>query len=238
MQRSLAVDTPDSTTKRCVKCGIEYPATMEYFHLNNQQKDGLNVRCKGCKNADSRDLYSRIKDTRLKQIADYQRRTPDKQRAKSRRHYWRNHEKELERARRVNAVCRPKRIVWYQKNKGKIALRNKQWREANLETCRMKARQYYQEHKAEALLRWRNREAKKRWNGGSHTQSDLDLMYRTQQGRCWYCQCELNGKYEVEHRVPIDRGGHNNPSNLVLACRDCNRSKGNKLPSEWNGRLL
>lgn len=82
------------------------------------------------------------------------------------------------------------------------------------------------------------RRALKRQNGGGYTTEDVDLMMKSQKGKCWYCQKDITKKYEIEHRVPLSRGGTNYPSNLVLACPKCNRKKYNKLPHEWNGRLL
>jgi 5-methylcytosine-specific restriction endonuclease McrA len=38
---------------------------------------------------------------------------------------------------------------------------------------------------------------------------------------------------EMDHLVPISRGGTNARDNLVLACFACNRSKGGKLLAEW-----
>ncbi len=35
-------------TKACTKCGIEYPATLEYFYKKSAKKDGLQSQCKGC----------------------------------------------------------------------------------------------------------------------------------------------------------------------------------------------
>ena len=34
--------------KTCTKCGIEYPATAEYFHQKKGGKCGLASNCKGC----------------------------------------------------------------------------------------------------------------------------------------------------------------------------------------------
>ncbi len=36
----------DCTTKRCSKCKLEFPATLEYFHKHSQR--GLHPRCKTC----------------------------------------------------------------------------------------------------------------------------------------------------------------------------------------------
>lgn len=49
---------------------------------------------------------------------------------------------------------------------------------------------------------------------------------------CMYCG-DSAGPLECDHIVPISRGGSNDKSNLVTACRRCNRSKRAKLVSEW-----
>lgn len=50
---------------------------------------------------------------------------------------------------------------------------------------------------------------------------------------CLYCAAD--GPSEVEHVVPVSRGGAHDELNLVPACRRCNASKGKKLLSEWKG---
>lgn len=37
--------------KRCTKCGVEKSATLEYFHARSATRDGLQSRCKDCRNA-------------------------------------------------------------------------------------------------------------------------------------------------------------------------------------------
>ena len=36
--------------KKCTICGIEYPATTEYFHKSKSGKYGIIAQCKGCRN--------------------------------------------------------------------------------------------------------------------------------------------------------------------------------------------
>jgi 5-methylcytosine-specific restriction endonuclease McrA len=46
--------------------------------------------------------------------------------------------------------------------------------------------------------------------------------------RCEYCRAPeaiFNFPFEVEHVVPLSRGGVDNESNLALACRACNLHK-------------
>ena len=47
--------------------------------------------------------------------------------------------------------------------------------------------------------------------------------------RCEYCRAPeivFNFPFEVEHIIPLYRGGTNDQTNLALACRACNLRKG------------
>lgn len=52
---------------------------------------------------------------------------------------------------------------------------------------------------------------------------------------CLYCGG--NEKLGKEHLVPRTRGGLDIPENIFLACRKCNASKSDRLPSEWRKNL-
>lgn len=52
---------------------------------------------------------------------------------------------------------------------------------------------------------------------------------------CTYCKDE-DGPFQIDHIVPVTRGGSNEPDNLCVACKPCNSSKGDRLLSEWRGR--
>lgn len=69
-------------------------------------------------------------------------------------------------------------------------------------------------------------------------QEDVKLLYKSQKGLCWWCSEPLLGVYQIDHRVPLAKGGDDNPGNLCLSCPNCNCLKSNKLPHEFNGRLL
>lgn len=53
---------------------------------------------------------------------------------------------------------------------------------------------------------------------------------------CMYCG-DKKGPFEADHVMPRSRGGLDLISNLVCACRTCNRSKGNKTPEEWGWKI-
>lgn len=50
--------------------------------------------------------------------------------------------------------------------------------------------------------------------------------------KCRYCGSN-QGPFDVDHIVPVARGGGDEIGNLVLACVPCNHSKGAKLLREW-----
>ncbi len=57
--------------------------------------------------------------------------------------------------------------------------------------------------------------------------------------RCQYCgkvfvQRDLN----LDHVVPLSRGGHSEWTNVVTACVPCNSKKGNRLPAQVGIRLI
>lgn len=57
--------------------------------------------------------------------------------------------------------------------------------------------------------------------------------------RCVYCGAgEDVAPLCADHVVPLSRGGTNDETNLVCACKPCNSSKNNRLLSEWKGRYL
>lgn len=49
---------------------------------------------------------------------------------------------------------------------------------------------------------------------------------------CQYCgknTKEDKIKLEIDHKIPISKGGSNNPHNLITSCSECNRGKGSIL---------
>lgn len=70
---------------------------------------------------------------------------------------------------------------------------------------------------------------------GTHTAADVRAQYERQQRKCYYCgvDVDMNIDYDVDHVIPLRRGGSNWPDNIVVTCASCNSSKRNRLVSEW-----
>lgn len=64
-----------------------------------------------------------------------------------------------------------------------------------------------------------------------------------QGGRCFYCRCEIthyakrHNSLDMDHVIPLSRGGLDCESNLVAACRTCNRGKGGMTGDEFRAAI-
>lgn len=95
------------------------------------------------------------------------------------------------------------------------------WRERNPERVRENANRY------------RLRKLNASFGDCSHKIKEL-----LTQKNCHWCDCKLTSKNrEIDHVMPISRGGLHSSDNLVAACSTCNRSKGSKLPGEWKSKF-
>ncbi len=58
-----------------------------------------------------------------------------------------------------------------------------------------------------------------------------DSLIDREKGKCHYCSTVVvgpavpNQNYDIDHMIPIAKGGTNDPTNLVLACPECNSKK-------------
>ena len=63
-------------------------------------------------------------------------------------------------------------------------------------------------------------------------------LYGEQEGVCNGCDTHfLFRVMEVDHILPLSRGGTDHPNNLQVLCPGCNRSKGDKTMAEWRATI-
>lgn len=107
------------------------------------------------------------------------------------------------------------------------------WAANNPEKRKELARIYHENHRDEGRVRVRNRRARKRSVGGSHTAADVDRIFDLQKGHCTMCLGPLfKGKFHVDHYMPLALGGSNDRRNLHLLHKKCNLSKGARHPAD------
>lgn len=78
------------------------------------------------------------------------------------------------------------------------------------------------------------RRAQKRKTATSNISIYISKLF-AEQNYCYYCKS--SDKLQIEHLIPLSRGGGHTEDNVTLACKACNLQKGNKLPSEFENYL-
>ena len=131
----------------------------------------------------------------------------------------------------------------------KLALQAKKWRARNPERHKEISRRSSKkngpaiskryratEHgKQKMREQWRLRRAREK--GGRVPESKLvttkwfNQVCENQNHKCAYC--DFTGVLQMEHVIPLTRGGKHIRENIIGACLSCNSSKNNKLVSEW-----
>lgn len=129
---------------------------------------------------------------------------------------------------------------WYAENKARRAEATRLYKQNNPEKTREQRRKNKKSENGRLQSRTvkNRRRARIKGSDSSHSVADIRLQLKAQGNNCWWCGKRLKGEYDVDHRIPLARGGSNGPDNIVISCKACNNSKGAKLPSEWAGRLF
>lgn len=73
---------------------------------------------------------------------------------------------------------------------------------------------------------------------GFFTNSDIQVMYYNQKGKCVYCSSLFEDTgYHIDHIHPLCLGGSHWPYNLQLLCPTCNKKKSGKHPDEYEKQI-
>lgn len=178
---------------------------------------------------------------------------PDRFKARNKASYERTREKTLARQKAYAAANRPKVAAkvraWraknrdaanerarelYAENATKMRERKRIWREAHAEEVRQRAREIAAANPERVALK-NHRRRQRITDGADLTADQWSAICSEYEGRCAYCAGEVP-KPEFEHVVPLSRGGRHTASNVVPACRFCNRSKGSSTAEEFVAR--
>lgn len=139
---------------------------------------------------------------------------------------------------------------WIRRNPERAREAMRRWRAAHPRDHAEDSRTYYRRHRAERLAqsaeyhhanphigraRGQNRRVRQTAAEGSFTPQAWLALVEQYGGRCAYCGAAA--PLEVDHRIPLARGGSNAIDNILPACRSCNARKHLMTEAEFRARL-
>jgi 5-methylcytosine-specific restriction endonuclease McrA len=146
--------------------------------------------------------------------------------------------------------------AWYERNRDRMLDYDRRHRLANLDRIRAEdrersraryaadpiARQTYlkewrrkNREKSHAYVRAATNKRRVAAGGQNFTSAEWLALLAHHNGSCAYCGSEI--LIEIDHRIPLTRGGSNLIDNILPACRRCNRRKGTMTEEEFRAFL-
>jgi len=113
--------------------------------------------------------------------------------------------------------------------------RVREWRTENPERSRSAAKSWRDRNPDQMRVQRRRRRSRKAGAQGQHSADDIKRLVHRFHGLCAYCGVEPFN--DIEHVVPLSRGGSDYIGNLLPACRTCNSKKHKKLLIEWKAEV-
>lgn len=221
--------------KKCNICGLEYPATPEYFYRHKDAKDGLRKECKACHNKKKAEYREKNREIINEKMREYRSKHIERVR-EQRRRYYHKHKDEIAKERKEKYPqireqhlerCRK----YYLKNREKILKWDSEYARENREKLREYEKKYYHTNKEKIRQKRNRRRSRKNKLPATLTSEQWNIIKEFFNNKCAYCGAEA--ELEQEHFIPLVKGGGYTPNNIIPACRSCNASKNNKDFFDW-----
>lgn len=124
------------------------------------------------------------------------------------------------------------------KDKAKVNEYAANWRKRNPERAREVVRNCAKKHRETTTHNNRKRRAlKKQAVSKKYSLQDTLLRFNDFNLTCAYCQCDLSVDKprlkQLDHFIPLKKGGFDAIENLIPACISCNSGKRDRIPHEW-----
>ena len=213
-------------SKTCSKCGAT--KDIAEFGKYARSKDGHKSACKEClreqgriyarnrRLVDSDLLNARNKESRKKRLL--------KNPGYEREYYLKNHDRQIESARKFyrnhRDECLTRQKEWRKNNREIYLQSNRNWRSNNPKRAKELGKitsNMYRARKANAITQ-------------NFSYKELDQRMSVFGYKCSYC----GGPFEqIDHLIPLSKGGRHCLSNLRPCCKKCNNAKFNKSPAVW-----
>jgi 5-methylcytosine-specific restriction endonuclease McrA len=139
---------------------------------------------------------------------------------------------------------------WRAENPDKVRDQQRRWRKANVEKAREKGRRWYAAHpdyyanrrpayaaaNRALLTEIEGRRRARKYANGVFVISPRDWRRMLARYRDVCAYCGMRAKLDMDHVIPLARGGRHSIGNVLPACDACNGGKGTKFLAEWRYR--
>ena len=224
--------------KTCKPC-LERARRYRQMHLKEKQEYNYNY-------------YHNNIERERKRSSDYKRANPEKvkesaralreatrEKCNERNQKWRKenpeywHERYLLKREHILKIS----SIWAKANVEKRRASGKRFRKAHRDKVHAWERRFRQANPDYYIIRNQNRRTHIKGNGGTLTRKDVKRLFVAQNYICPYCNKNLYIRFddppEIEHKVPLSRGGSNHISNICIAHASCNREKYTMTDEEY-----
>jgi len=203
--------------KTCTKCGVE--KGIEAFCKGSRYKDGLNPWCKGCRTEYNKGYYKVNKPTISERVRKFRA----------------GHKEEYSERYRQ----------WAENNKERIAIRMDDYRDANKDKLREYRKQYCKDNVNKIKQYWKSPNGKsvsrisahkrRSQKAGVKAESFDPVEVLKRDGYiCQNCGRKTRPDFNrwhslypnLDHIVPLSKGGNHTKQNTQCLCRQCNLYKG------------
>lgn len=236
-------------TKACTKCGLFVPLERFYIHQSGRYAGRPLSWCKSCHNKMTAECAARrpvdlVRAQARARTLDYyyrhRKKLLEKQRAQRDTDEYRAYARRTRRknAEHYNEVQRRARA----ENPQRERERRQRFHALHPEKAAEYSAAYRERHRQQWRERARARNSRLRalrsGAPGHHAPVDVIRLWHHQRGECARCGVRFgkqphNGGFEVDHILPLSRGGSDWPHNLQLLCRSENRQKKDRTEAEY-----
>ena len=210
----------------CRECHIL--KDLEDFHRDARAKEGHSRCCKECAKGRAKAWYHAHPE---RTIARHVERVQSGRKAISDRRYYASHKHKWVAYRqylRSTGVLKLYKHRHYEKYKASIRLKTAAWQRDHRDRVRELHRKWERLHPEENRNKGHRRRARLRGVPSTMTPQVWRVLLERFGHACAYCG-KSDGKLERDHVIPLVKGGHDTPENVVPACRSCNAHKGARI---------
>lgn len=196
--------------KKCSRCVLLKP--ISHFCKNRRKADGLHYYCRSC--------------MRISQ-QEHRARHPDK--AVTRQSLWRERNRE-----KVNSMARS----WRERNREKYISIVRKWKRLNPDKAKAVCAAWRAKypHRAKAASS-ANSAMRRSAIASGVSNCEVSKWILLQPKECLWCGKDCGSRFEIDHVVPLSRGGRHELVNLCISCKKCNLSKHALMPEEFLARI-